>query len=92
VLFAAGAVTVERWMHRYSACAGRRLVTAWMISATLFAFPLSGELFASCDEVARTDHPMALPPEGHLPVFACREPRMPLSRAWPRLRRFANGM
>jgi 4-amino-4-deoxy-L-arabinose transferase-like glycosyltransferase len=207
VLFAAGAVAVERWLNRRSARTGRRIVAAWMLSAALFAFPLSlpilplpqaervidrlfgwavpplalthdlhdefgwaeqvetvagvyrqlpahersgtailtgnygqasavaffgprhglpralsgnmthyfwtdpaslhavrtviayglpsallGELFVGCDEVARTDHPMALAREGRLPVLVCREPRIPLSRAWPRLRRFANGV
>jgi hypothetical protein len=64
-----------------------RTVIAYGIQPALLS-----ELFASCDEVARTDHPMALVFEGRLPVFVCRAPRIPLSRAWPRLRRFANGI
>jgi 4-amino-4-deoxy-L-arabinose transferase-like glycosyltransferase len=61
---------------------------------TAVAYGLPGtllrELFVSCDVVARTDHPLALAREGQLPVLVCREPRIPLSRAWPRLRRFGN--
>jgi hypothetical protein len=53
---------------------------------------LLGEMFVSCDEVARTAHPLALAGEGRLPVLVCREPRVPLSRVWPGLRRFANGV
>ena len=45
-------------------------------------------IFARIEEVARIHHSQALPLENDLPVYVCTDPRMPLSEAWPRLRRF----
>jgi hypothetical protein len=46
------------------------------------------EVFEEIEEVARIHHPEALPLEDDLPVYLCTNPRLPLSEAWPRLRRF----
>jgi hypothetical protein len=46
------------------------------------------KVFARIEEVARIQHPHALPLESNLAVHLCREPRLPLSEAWPMLRRF----
>jgi hypothetical protein len=45
-------------------------------------------IFANIEEVARIHDPRALPLEDDLPVYLCTNPRLPLSLAWPRLRRF----
>lgn len=43
-------------------------------------------LFGSIQQVATISHPYAVPDENNLPVYLCRNPRMPLSQAWPRLK------
>ena len=45
-------------------------------------------LFGVVQQVATVNAPYAIPDEGHLPVYVCRSPRMPLSRAWPLLKFF----
>jgi hypothetical protein len=45
-------------------------------------------IFGRIEEVARIQHPRALPLEDDLPVYLCTNPRLPLASAWPRLRRF----
>jgi hypothetical protein len=45
-------------------------------------------IFVRIEEVARIEHPQALPLETNLPVYLCTGPRMSLSAAWPLLRRF----
>jgi hypothetical protein len=45
-------------------------------------------ILTGIEEVARIQHPHALPLETDLAVYLCREPRLGLSETWPRLRRF----
>jgi hypothetical protein len=45
-------------------------------------------IFARVEEVARIYHPHALPLESDLPIFLCKQPRMSMESAWPRLRRY----
>jgi hypothetical protein len=45
-------------------------------------------IFARVEEVARIHHPHALPLESDLPIYLCRQPRMSMESAWPRLRRY----
>ena len=47
-----------------------------------------GEVFESVKGVATIGHPLAIPLENDVPVYVCRRPRMPLSTAWPKFRRF----
>jgi len=47
-------------------------------------------LFASVQEVARIDHPLAISDERDLPVYVCRQPRVQLVEAWPSLQRGTN--
>lgn len=48
------------------------------------------ELYGDVQEVAQIDHPLAMPKERHLPVYVCRNPSIPLARAWPSLRRYVH--
>jgi hypothetical protein len=41
VLFAAGAVAIEKWMQRFSSTTARTMSVSWVVAAALFAFPLS---------------------------------------------------
>lgn len=79
---ASGHMSHYFWTQR-DALAQARIAIAYGLPASLLS-----DLFASCDEVARTSHPLAHPAEDQLPIYVCREPRIPLDRAWPRLRRF----
>jgi hypothetical protein len=45
-------------------------------------------LFADVQKAATIADPYAVPDENNLPVYICRDPRMPLSQAWPRLKFF----
>jgi len=45
-------------------------------------------LFADVQQVATITDSYAVPDENNLPVYLCRNPRMPLSRAWPSLKFF----
>jgi 4-amino-4-deoxy-L-arabinose transferase-like glycosyltransferase len=41
VLFAAGAVAVEKWLQRFSSTTARTMSISWTVAAAAFAFPLS---------------------------------------------------
>jgi hypothetical protein len=45
-------------------------------------------LFTEVREVARFDHPLANGDERDVPVYVCRQPRLSLSEAWPRLKHY----
>jgi Dolichyl-phosphate-mannose-protein mannosyltransferase len=45
-------------------------------------------LFADVQQVATITDSYAVPDENNLPVYLCRNPRMPLSQAWPSLKFF----
>lgn len=45
-------------------------------------------LFGAVQQVAIISNPYAVPDESNLPVFLCRQPRMPLSQAWAKLKFF----
>jgi hypothetical protein len=44
--------------------------------------------FGDVHEAARHDHPLARMNERDLPIFVCRDPRVPIDAAWPRFKRF----
>jgi 4-amino-4-deoxy-L-arabinose transferase-like glycosyltransferase len=46
------------------------------------------DLFADVREVARADHPLARADEREIPVSVCREPKLALAEAWPRLKHY----
>ena len=46
------------------------------------------ELFASVEPVATVVSPYAVPAENNLPVYLCRQLKLPLAEAWPRVKRF----
>lgn len=45
-------------------------------------------LFGQIEVAATIENENAVPNENHLPVYICRQPKMPLSKAWPRLKFF----
>lgn len=45
-------------------------------------------LFADVQQAATITDPDAIPDENNLPVYICRNPRLPLSQAWPGLKFF----
>jgi hypothetical protein len=45
-------------------------------------------LFGDVQKAATIADPYAIPEENNLPVYVCRNPRMPLSQAWPSLKFF----
>ena len=45
-------------------------------------------LFADVQKAATIENPDAIPDENNLPVYICRNPRAPLSQAWPWLKFF----
>jgi hypothetical protein len=45
-----------------------------------------GQFFGSVTETARVNPKYALPEERNLAVFVCRDPKMSMAEAWPRLR------
>jgi hypothetical protein len=49
------------------------------------------ELYGDVREAARIQGALAMPEERDLPVYVCRDPRVPLAVAWPSLRRYAHG-
>jgi hypothetical protein len=44
------------------------------------------KLFGEVHWAATTDNPYGMPIEKAVPIYVCREPRMPLSQMWPRFR------
>jgi hypothetical protein len=46
------------------------------------------EHFASVERVGETDCGDCMPYENHLPILACRSPRIPLAELWPRIKHF----
>jgi 4-amino-4-deoxy-L-arabinose transferase-like glycosyltransferase len=45
-------------------------------------------LFGDVQQAATIEDPYAVPDENNLPVYVCRNPRIPLSQAWPWLKFF----
>jgi hypothetical protein len=45
-------------------------------------------LFADVQKATTILDPYAVPDEDNLPVYICRNPRIPLSKAWPSLKFF----
>lgn len=52
---------------------------------------LLDELYGDVREAARIHNALAIVEERDLPVYVCREPRVPLAVAWPSLRRYTHG-
>jgi 4-amino-4-deoxy-L-arabinose transferase-like glycosyltransferase len=46
------------------------------------------QLFETVQKVATIQEPYAIPDENNLVVYICRNPRIPLAQAWPRLKFF----
>lgn len=44
--------------------------------------------FNAVEEVGNVGHPYAMPYE-HFPVYYCRQPKMPLGRMWPRMKKWS---
>lgn len=46
------------------------------------------QYFGEVREVARFHHPWVMPYQNNIPLYLCREPRVPLPALWPQLKRF----
>lgn len=46
------------------------------------------DLFMSVEKAAEFDHPLAMPYERHVPIYVCRNLRVPMAALWPQLKAF----